>query len=70
MKQGFQVKEGFDAYISGQVPVGSGLSSSAAFEVLIACVLNGLFGEDSFLPMLWLLQGNTPKTPILASPAV
>lgn len=42
-KQGFIAFGGFDAYISGQVPVGSGLSSSAAFEVLIAAVMNGLF---------------------------
>lgn len=42
-KQGFGTVGGFDAYISGQVPVGSGLSSSAAFEVLLASVMNGLF---------------------------
>lgn len=46
---GFGKVEGFDAYISGQVPVGSGLSSSAAFEVLMSAVMNGLFfgGEIS-----------------------
>ena len=42
-KQGFSLSGGFDAFISGQVPVGSGLSSSAAFEVLIASVMNGLY---------------------------
>ncbi|MFB0920359.1 MAG: galactokinase family protein [Oscillospiraceae bacterium] len=42
-KQGFGKVGGFEAFISGEVPVGSGLSSSAAFEVLIACVMNGLF---------------------------
>ncbi len=42
-KQGFGAAGGFDAFISGHVPVGSGLSSSAAFEVLIATVMNGLF---------------------------
>ncbi|NCB74083.1 MAG: galactokinase [Clostridia bacterium] len=48
--QGFPAPRGFNAYISGQVPVGSGLSSSAAFEVLIACVLNGLFYGGTISP--------------------
>jgi galactokinase len=34
---------GFDAVVSGQVPKGSGLSSSAAFEVLIVTILNHLY---------------------------
>ena len=35
---------GFDAYVTSTVLPGSGLSSSAAFEVLMGTVLNGLFG--------------------------
>jgi galactokinase len=42
-KRGYGPPGGFNAYISGLVPVGSGLSSSAAFEVLVAAVMNGLF---------------------------
>lgn len=34
---------GFDAYVTSTVLPGSGLSSSAAFEVLIGTVINGLF---------------------------
>ena len=34
---------GFDAYVTSQVLPGSGLSSSAAFEVLIGTILNHLF---------------------------
>ncbi len=34
---------GFDAYVCSTVLPGSGLSSSAAFEVLIGTILNGLF---------------------------
>ena len=34
---------GFDAYVESQVLPGSGLSSSAAFEVLVGTILNGLF---------------------------
>lgn len=36
---------GFDAKVSSTVLPGSGLSSSAAFEVLIGRIINGLFGE-------------------------
>ena len=39
---GYEVK-GFDAYTSSNVLKGSGLSSSAAFEVLIGNIINGLF---------------------------
>ncbi len=34
---------GFDAYVISDVPGGSGLSSSACFEVLIGVAVNGLF---------------------------
>ena len=37
---------GFDAYILSNVLPGSGLSSSAAFEVLLGAVMNGLFFAD------------------------
>ena len=39
---GCEVK-GFDAYLESTVLPGSGLSSSAAYEVLIGTILNGLF---------------------------
>ncbi len=35
---------GFDAYIASDIPAGKGLSSSAAFEVLIARIINELGG--------------------------
>lgn len=37
----------FCAYTESQVPKGSGVSSSAAFEVLIASIFNSLFASDS-----------------------
>ena len=37
--------EGFDAYVTSTVLPGSGLSSSAAFEVLMGTVINALFFE-------------------------
>lgn len=42
-QRGYRLTGGFNAYTSGQVPAGSGLSSSAAFEVLTAVILNGLY---------------------------
>lgn len=43
MKQlGYEIG-GFDACIDGRVPKGSGLSSSASFEVLIGAIINHLF---------------------------
>ena len=42
---GYEVK-GFDAYTVSNVLKGSGLSSSAAFEVLIGTVINGLFANN------------------------
>ncbi|GAB1453039.1 galactokinase [Draconibacterium sp.] len=36
---------GFDACIEGRVPKGSGLSSSASFEVLIGAIINNLFND-------------------------
>jgi galactokinase len=45
MKQlGYEIG-GFDACIDGRVPKGSGLSSSASFEVLIGAIINHLFNN-------------------------
>ncbi len=41
---------GFNACIDGRVPKGSGLSSSASFEVLIGAILNNLFNNDRVSP--------------------
>ncbi len=38
---------GFNAYVSSSVPIGAGLSSSAAFEVLIAIILNRFYNDNS-----------------------
>lgn len=46
-KRGGKV-EGFDAVFAGNVPLGAGLSSSAALESCFAFALNNLFNADSF----------------------
>ena len=42
---------GFDAYTTSNVLKGSGLSSSAAFEVLVGFILNGLFNGGAISPV-------------------
>ena len=42
---------GFDAYVTSEVLPGSGLSSSAAFEVLVGIILNHLYNEERFSPV-------------------
>jgi len=42
---------GFDALVTSDVLRGSGLSSSAAFEVLVGAVLNGLYNQGSVDPL-------------------
>lgn len=42
---------GFDACIDGGVPKGSGLSSSASFEVLIGAILNRLYNDGKVDPI-------------------
>lgn len=47
---GFEIG-GFDAVIDGNVPVDSGLSSSASFEVLICAILSHLFNDGKLDPV-------------------
>ena len=47
IKRGGEVK-GFDAVFAGNVPLGAGLSSSAALESCFAFALNDLFNDNKF----------------------
>ncbi len=47
---------GLDVYISSNVPKGSGVSSSAAFEVLIGTILNELFMGDKKVTPIQIAQ--------------
>ena len=44
--------DGFNACITSTVPNGSGLSSSAAFEVLVCTIFDSLFNEGTIDPIL------------------
>ena len=43
---------GFDAKLRSTLPIGSGMSSSAAFAVLIGRILSALFNDDKLPPMV------------------
>lgn len=43
--------QGFDAYTISNVLKGSGLSSSAAFEVLVGTIINGLYANNEVNPV-------------------
>ena len=49
MKENGYTIGGFDACIEGRVPKGSGLSSSASFEVLVGAIINELFNDGKML---------------------
>lgn len=49
-KEGYTIS-GFNAYIDSDVLPGSGLSSSASFEVLIGTIFNGLFNNLKMSPI-------------------
>lgn len=56
-KMGFEIKTGFDAYVYGTIPNGSGLSSSASLELLVSQILKELNGYDiSMIDMVKLSQ--------------
>ena len=45
-EKGYQITSGLDILYSGNIPNGSGLSSSASIEVVTAVILNDQFGFD------------------------
>lgn len=45
-KRGFKLSQGLDILIYGNIPNGSGLSSSASLEVLTGVILKDMFGLD------------------------
>ena len=60
---------GFHAYVSSSVAIGSGLSSSASIEVLLATILNALYNNNQLIPFYWLKLASMRKETILENPA-
>ena len=59
---------GFDAVIDSGVPKGSGLSSSASFEVLIATIFNHLFNDGIIAPTQIALIGQYAENVYFGKP--
>lgn len=55
LQKGYEVPAGFDVVIYGNIPNGSGLSSSASVEVLTGVILKDLFGIDVDMIQIALL---------------
>lgn len=51
LKKNNYVVGGFDAYITSDVLIGAGLSSSAAFETLIGTIVSGLYNDMNIDPV-------------------
>lgn len=55
-QEGYHV-EGFDAVIYGDIPNGSGLSSSASIELLFTSIINELFNDGKIAPIEMIHAG-------------
>ncbi len=60
--------EGFKAFISSDVLPGSGLSSSASFEVLIGSIFNAMFNDNSIAPEILAQVGQFAENNYLGKP--
>jgi galactokinase len=64
---GFKIG-GFDCCIDGGVPVGSGLSSSASFEVLIGVIISHLFNNGKLDPVQNAIIGQYSENVFFGKP--
>lgn len=64
---GFKIG-GFDAMIDGRVPKGSGLSSSASFEVLIGTIISQLFNNGKIDPVQIAIIGQYAENKFFGKP--
>ncbi|MHB1485492.1 MAG: galactokinase [Saccharofermentanales bacterium] len=60
---------GFDAYTSSHVPKGSGLSSSAAFEIMIATIINFLYNNGDITPMTMAIVSQYAENNFFGKPS-
>lgn len=59
---------GFEAYITSDVLIGAGLSSSAAFEVIIGTMISGLFNHMEISPVLIAQAGQFAENVYFGKP--
>ena len=59
---------GFDAYVTSDVLIGAGLSSSAAFETLIGTIVSGLFNDMKIDPVTIAKVGQASENSYFGKP--
>ncbi len=67
-KRGFAIG-GFKAYVTSQVLSGSGLSSSAAYEVLLGNILSGLYNDGAIDPVTIAQIGQEAENQYFGKPS-
>lgn len=60
---------GFNGYMSSQVPGGSGLSSSAAFEILIGYIISEMFNNSAVSAVELAEMGQFSENVFFGKPA-
>ena len=68
MKQNGHKTGGFNAYITSDVLVGAGLSSSAAYETLIGTIMSGLYNDMSVSPVEIAMTGQYAENVYFGKP--
>lgn len=66
-KDGFAIG-GFQAYITSDVLIGAGLSSSAAFETLIGAIISGLYNNMKISPIQIAITGQYAENEYFGKP--
>ncbi len=67
-RAGFSIG-GFDAFVVSDVPKGSGLSSSAAYSVLIGSILSGLYNDGAVPPLSLALAAKHAENQYFGKPS-
>lgn len=66
-EEGYEIG-GFEAYVTSDVLNGAGMSSSAAFEVLIGNILSGFYNEENISPVLIAQAGQYAENVFFGKP--
>ena len=66
-EEGYEIG-GFEGYVRSDVLNGAGMSSSAAFEVLIGNILSGLYNEENISPVLIAQAGQYAENVFFGKP--
>lgn len=66
-EEGYEIG-GFEAYVTSDVLNGAGMSSSAAFEVLIGNILSGLYNQGKISPVLIAQAGQYAENVFFGKP--